>query len=70
MNLLTHTIAERLVDDLMLRDFAFAGERGANDDGFEMLSVAGDFQMRAVETFLDVTFNVFGSNHDVAISNV
>lgn len=59
MNLLTHTIAEGPINQLMLLHARFAAKRITDDYGLEVMSVAADFHMLAGKAFHDIALNVF-----------
>ena len=47
----------------MLLHPRLAAEFGADDHGFEMMAVAGHFDVVAGELFLDVGLDLFGGDH-------
>ena len=53
MNFFPHALAERLVDQLMALDAAFARKLAGNHHGLEMLAVADDLDVLASEARFD-----------------
>src|SRR5882762_6995519 len=63
MNLPAHALPERCIDKLMALDPALAAERLAHDERLEVLSVAHDAHLVALQAFLDVALNLFRRHH-------
>src|SRR5687768_5175973 len=59
VDLLAHALAERAVHELMLPHARQSTEARAHDDRLEMMSVAGDFDVVALEALLDASANGF-----------
>src|SRR5450755_826199 len=64
VDLFTHSVAERAVDELVLLDLGQSRKRGADDHRLEMLAVAGDLDMLAGESGLNRAFDVLRGDHD------
>jgi len=65
VNLFAHAIAERPVHELMLLHLALAAESRAHDDRFKVLAIAINTYQLALETLLDVGFNLFRLDNSV-----
>src|SRR5437879_3315020 len=63
VDLLTHALAERRIDELMALHAALAAERFAHDERFEVLSVAHDAHRAALQPLLDVALNLLRRHH-------
>src|SRR2546430_10964162 len=63
MNLPGRALAERRIDELMALHPGLAAERFAHDDRLEMLSVAHDAHLAALQPFFDVSLNMLRRNH-------
>jgi hypothetical protein len=63
VNFLTHAITKRFIYDLMLLDPRFAPERGTDDNGIEMMAIAGHLDMIAREILLDVGLYLLRGDH-------
>src|SRR6266480_755409 len=63
VNLLPHAPAERSVHELMPLDPALATERFAHNERLEVLSVAHDAHLAALQALLDVALNLLRRHH-------
>jgi len=53
---LSHSLAKRAIDDLVLLDTILVAKLGAHDNGLKMLTVAGHFNVFAGKIVLNVSF--------------
>ena len=58
VDLLAHALAERRIHELVALHPALAAERLADDERLEMLSVARDAHLAALQPFLDVALDL------------
>src|SRR5687767_13185262 len=58
--LLAHAIAQRAVDELVLPHLGETAKARADDDRLEMVAVAGDFDVIALEALLDALLDEIG----------
>src|SRR6266436_2287698 len=63
VDLPAHAFPERSIDELMALDPALAAERLAHDERLEMLSVADDAHLAALQSFFDVALNLLRCHH-------
>ena len=69
MNFFTHAVAERSVDELMTLYQPLASKCGRDDQRAEMLTVALDFKVRALQAAGDVILDEFRcGQHDFAFA--
>jgi hypothetical protein len=61
VNFLAHTLAQGLVDHLMLLYAILAAKCGTHDDRFEMLTIAANLNVLARETLFDVRLHLLWS---------
>src|SRR5438128_702156 len=66
MDLITHAIAQRAIDELVLFNFGQPTEGSAHDDGLEMLTVTDHFDVLASKPCLDRAFDVVRSDQGVS----
>lgn len=59
MNFLFHAFTERPIHDLVLLHPILFAKFGTDNDCFEMLTIADDFDVLAVKAFLDIGFDSF-----------
>src|SRR5688572_11652014 len=68
VDLLTHAVAERLVDQLVALHPALARESIGHDHGLEVLAVADHLDVLAGEAAFDAAFHAFGGHHSQVLS--
>jgi len=69
MNFFAHAIAQCCIDELVTLYQSLAGKGRRDNQGTEVLAIAFDFQMRALETAGDVILDEFRcGQHDFAFA--
>ena len=63
MYFLSHSLAKRAIDNLVLLDTILVAKLGAHDDGLKVLTVADYFDVFAGKIVLNVSLYRIGSKH-------
>ena len=63
MDFLTHTVAEGVIDELVLLNPAQPAESGTDDHCFEMATIARDLRERALESLFNTGLDLRGRYH-------
>lgn len=64
VNFLTHTVAQRAIDNLVALDARLAFECASHNHGLKVRAIAIDGEVFAIELGAEITFNVFGRDHE------